>query len=94
MNKKEQEPCFKKKKGCVYLFLERGEGREKQKHGSFASHVCSDGGQTHTAGVCPNTESNWQPSPCGRTPNEPNHIGQGKNPAFVDTDHRLEREII
>ena len=47
-----------------YLFLERGEGREKEgeKHQCVvSSHVPSTGDPARNPGLCPDWESNWQP---------------------------------
>ena len=54
----------------IYLFLERGEGKEKDRernisvgetHGSVASHTLPTGELAHNPGMCPNWESNWRP---------------------------------
>ena len=48
----------------IYLFLERGEGREKEreKHQCVvASHVVPTGDLACNPGMCPDWELNWQP---------------------------------
>ena len=54
----------------MYLFLERGEGREKEKQGNIdvleihqlvASHVPPTGDLACNPGMCPSWESNQQP---------------------------------
>ena len=48
----------------TYLFLERGEGREKEgeKHQCvFASRVPPTGDLACNPGMCPDWESNWRP---------------------------------
>ena len=50
-------------KDFIYLFLERGERREKagEKHQCVvASHVAPTGDLAHKPGVCPDWESNRQ----------------------------------
>ena len=41
----------------IYLFLERGEEREKDQ--SVASHTPATGDLSHNPGFCPDCESNW-----------------------------------
>ena len=54
----------------IYLFLERGEGKEKDRernisegktHGSVASHTLPTGELAHNPGMCPHWESTQQP---------------------------------
>ena len=56
-------------KDFIYLFLERGEGREEErerninvgeKHGSDASRLL-ERTQPHNLGMCPDEELNWWP---------------------------------
>ena len=50
-----------KKKDFIYLFLERGEGKEKEgvNHQCVvASHAPLTGNMTHNPGMCPDWESN------------------------------------
>ena len=62
-----------------YLFLERGEGREKGREGEEHWLVASRTPQTaHLArnpGLCPDQESNWQP--LGLQPSPQGHTSQG-----------------
>ena len=46
----------------IYLFLERGEGREKEgeKQCVVASCLPPTGDLAHNPGMCPDWESNWQ----------------------------------
>ena len=58
---------FKKIFLRLYLFLDRGEGREKErdvqeKHQLVASWAPSGGDLAHNPGMCPDQESNWWPS--------------------------------
>ena len=51
------------KKYFIYLFLERGGGREKnigmwEKHQTVASHMASARDLAHNLGICPDLESN------------------------------------
>ena len=49
-------------KDFIYLFLERGEMRERGKHHCvFASHVPPTGDLARNTGMCPDWESNQQP---------------------------------
>ena len=49
-------------KDFIYLFLERGEGREEEKHQYVvASHVAPIGDLAHNPGMCPGWESNQWP---------------------------------
>ena len=51
-------------KDFIYLFLDRGEGREKEKERNIcvgASHMPPTGDLAHNPGVCPDWESNWRP---------------------------------
>ena len=53
------------KKEFIYLFLERGEGREKEKrekHQLAASRMPSTGDLACNLGMCPDQESNQPPS--------------------------------
>ena len=48
----------------IYLFLERGEGKEKnfdvlEKHPLVASHTPPNGDLAHNPAMCPDWESNW-----------------------------------
>ena len=48
----------------MYLFLERGEGRgrEREKHQCVvASHMAPSGDLACNPGMCPDWESNWRP---------------------------------
>ena len=53
-------------KAFIYLFLEKGEGREKEErnidvqeiHGSVASHMPPTGDLAGNPGICPDRESN------------------------------------
>ena len=56
-------------KDFICLFLERGEGGEKEKHGSVAS------------GTCPDWEWNWRLS-CRMMLDALNHAGQGQSGFF------------
>ena len=59
------------KKYIIYLFLERGEGREKERERNFsvqekqcplvASHMPPTGDLAHNPGMCPDWESNQWP---------------------------------
>ena len=58
------------KKDFIYLFLERGEGREKErekniivqeKHSLVASHTPPNGDLAHNLGMCPHWEKNQPP---------------------------------
>ena len=49
-------------KDFIYLFLERGKGREKEKHQCVvASHTPPSGDLACNPGMCPDWESNLQP---------------------------------
>ena len=70
---------MRKWQGCfIYLFLERGEGREKEMERSMecvvASHLPPTGDPAHNPDLCPDWESNCDPwvrrqvlSPLSRT---------------------------
>ena len=50
----------------IYLFLDRGEGREKEREGEkhqcvVASHTPPTGNLAWNSGMCPDWESNWLP---------------------------------
>ena len=45
----------------ICLFLEKGEGREKEKHRSVASFMPPTGDLAHNSGRCPDWESSRQP---------------------------------
>ena len=70
-----------------YLFLERGEGREKDRernidvreiHQSVASRTPPSGDLAHNPGMCPDWEWNLQPfgSQAGTQSTEPHQPGQ------------------
>ena len=59
---------FSFKKDIIYLFLERGEKREKERekninvreiHRLVASHMPPTGGLAGNPGMCPDWDSNW-----------------------------------
>ena len=56
--------CFFLKKIFFYLFLERGEGKEKERETSMCGCLSSAphwGPGLYNPGMCPTWESNWQP---------------------------------
>ena len=78
---------FKKKKDFIYLFLQRGEGREKEReknidvwriHPSVASRTSTTGDLAHNPGMYPDWESNWRPfgSQASTQSTEPHQPGQ------------------
>ena len=88
---KEKGKCWKMRQrtsiGCDNLFLERGEGREKErkkninmreKHQSVASCTRPKQNQTRNAGMCPDQKSNPQRFALWKTPNQVNHTGPGR----------------
>ena len=67
---------------AIYLFLERGEGREGEREGEkhqcvVAPHAPSNGELAHNPGMCPDWESNPQPfgSQAGAQSTEPHQPG-------------------
>ena len=75
-------------KDFIYLFLERGEGREKERKETLmweklqlvASRTRPNRGQTHNPGMCPNWELNQRPFTLWHDAQPPKHTGQGKRP--------------
>ena len=76
-------------KDFIYVFLERGEGREKEWerninvweiHWSVASHTTPTGDLAHNRDMCPDWESNWLPfsSQAGTQSTEPHQPGQNE----------------
>ena len=68
------------KKDFIYLFLERGEGREKEREKYqcvVASHVAPTGDLACNPGMCPDWESNWQPFGLQPTLNPLSYASQG-----------------
>ena len=69
------------KKDCIYLFLERGGGREREREGEkhqcvVASHVPPTGNLARNPGMCPDWESiqwpfGWQASAQSTEPHQP-----------------------
>ena len=85
-----------------YLFLERGEGRDKErerninvreKHHLVASHMHPDPGDwTLNPGMCPDQELNWGHfSLCGRMANQLSYISQGRRLHF---ENRLSKKKV
>ena len=71
-------------KDFIYLFLERGEGREEEKHQYVvASHVAPIGDLAHNPGMCPDWESNWRPFGSQPALNPPSYTSQGPNLVFI-----------
>ena len=65
-------------KDFIYLFLDRGEGRERGKHQCVvASHPPPTGDLAHNPGMCPDWDSNWRPfsSQAGTQSTEPHQPG-------------------
>ena len=62
----------------IYLFLERGEGRERGRETSIASHVPPTGDLAYNPGMHPDCELNQRPfgSQAGTQSTEPHRPGQ------------------
>ena len=68
-------------KDFIYLFLERGEGRERGRETSMCcclSHIPTPGDLAHNPGTCPDLELNPQPlsSQASAQATEPQQPGQ------------------
>ena len=67
------------KKDFIYLFLERGEEREKEREKNIhaVSHAPPTWDLAHNPGMCPDWESNWWPfgSQAGTQSTEPHQPG-------------------
>ena len=73
--------CFVLFEDFIYLFFERGEGREEEQHQCVvASHVAPTGDPACNPGTCPGWESNQQPlvSQAGAQSTKPHQPGLGK----------------
>ena len=69
-------------KQLIYLFLERGEGREKEREKYqcvVASHVAPTGDLACNPGMCLDWESNWQPFGLQPALNSLSYTSQGQN---------------
>ena len=65
-------------KDFIYLFFERGKGKDRGKHlHVVASHVPPTGNMAHNPGMCPDWGSNWRPfgSQAGTQSTEPHQPG-------------------
>ena len=70
-------------KDFIYLYLERGEGREKERERNisvFASHVAPSGHLARTPGMCPDWESNQQHLDSQPMLNPLSYTSQGRFP--------------
>ena len=75
----------------IYLYLERGEEKEKEgernihvreKYWLVASHTPPNGDLTHNPGVCPDWELNLWPFGSQAALNPLSHTSHGRNPTF------------
>ena len=71
-------------KDFIYLFSERGEGRERETKSEehqcvVASCAPSTGDLACNPGMCPDWESNWYPLVCRPALKPLSHTSQGKN---------------
>ena len=83
---------------CIYLFLERGEGRKKEREGEregqkhpcvVASHVAPTGDLAHYPDMCPDWESNQQPFGLQPTLNPLSYTSQGQKHTFLTSSQML-----
>ena len=63
-------------KDFIYLFLERGEGREKERERNI-DRPSSNQHQTRNPGMFPNQNRTGDLSVCGKMPNQLSHTGHG-----------------
>ena len=82
-------------KDFMYLFLERGVGREKERernivvqeiHRSVASHTPPTEDLAQSPGMCPNWESNQRPFGCKPVVNPLSHTTKGSPLFFFNMD--------
>ena len=82
----------------VYLFLDRGEGREKEreKHQCVvASGVPLTGDLARNPGMCPDWELNQQPLglQAGAQSTEPHQLGKAKDYIFLKKDKSSSHQL-